>query len=149
MYKLFSFSFFLFLSNTAFSQVEKKAEIKNIIEINPEFPGGQNELFRFIGKNLRYPANSREKGNMGTIYVQYIIDSTGRVIKPVIKAQKLYKLKRKNIFSKIQTLQVDNDIDLAEECLRIVKLMPEWKPGTQDGKPVQVTYTLPIKFKIE
>ena len=126
-----------------------QTEKKTFIEVQPEFPGGISEMFKFLGKNIRYPANSREKGIMGTLYVGFVIDSTGKIENPIIKAQKLYRVKKKNIFSKPQVETVESDADLAKECLRIISIMPVWKAGTQDGKPVRVAYTLPIKFSID
>jgi periplasmic protein TonB len=139
----------LLISNKIFTQVKMQTNKKDTIEIQPEFPNGQNEMFRFIGKNMRYPATPRNNGIQGTLYVGFVVDSTGKLENINIKAQRLYKLKRKNVLSKFQEEKVDSDEELAKECLRVVKLMPNWKPGTQNGKPVRVAYTLPLKFKIE
>ena len=110
---------------------------------------GVTEMFKFIGKNLKYPAKPRDNGIMGNVYVGFVVDSTGKVENPIIRAQKLYKMKKKNIFSKPEMEKVESDADLAAECLRLVKSMPEWKPGSINGKLVPVAYTLPLKFLIE
>ena len=147
MYKFFFF--FLFISNTVFSQIASSKVEKDTIYVNPEYPGGQTEMFRFIGKNLKYPPNSRNNGVIGINYIGFVINSTGNIQDPVIKKQKLFRMKKKNLFSKVQLEEVESDVDMAEECMRIVKLMPKWKPGSIDGKFVRVAYTLPIKFSIE
>jgi protein TonB len=140
---------FLFISNTAFSQIAPNNVVKDTVYVNPEYPGGATQMFQFMGKNLRYPANSRNNGIMGILYVGFIVDSTGKIQDPIIKKQKLYKLKKKNVFSKAQLEEVESDAEMAEECLRIVKLFPNWKPGSINGKFVPVAYTLPIKFSLE
>ena len=139
----------LLFSNKLFAQVKMQTNKKDTIEIQPEFPTGQTEMFRFIGKNMTYPATPRNNGIQGTLYVGFVVDSTGELEGINVKAQRLYKLKRKNILSKFQEEKIESDMELANECIRVVKLMPKWKPGTQNGKPVRVAYTLPLKFKLE
>ena len=139
---------FLFLSNTVFSQIEPKKVKNDTVYVNPEFPGGQNEMFKFIGKNLKYPSASRDKGIMGIIYIGFVVDSTGKIENQLVKAQRLYKLKRKNRFSNLEKEEIEGDADLAEECLKVVRAMPKWKPGSMNGKIVRVAYTLPMRFEI-
>jgi periplasmic protein TonB len=139
----------LLFSNSVFAQVKMQTNKKDTVEFQPEFPTGQTEMFRFIGKNMRYPETPRNNGIQGTLYVGFVVDSTGKLENINIKAQRLYKLKRNKILSKFQEEKVEKDDELANECLRVVKLMPNWKPGTQNGKPVRVAYTLPLKFKLE
>ena len=98
-------------------------------QVLPEFSGGREELFKYLGKNIRYPKDARENGLEGTVYVGFVIDRDGS-IKDVTLRKDTYKI-------------------LAEEAMRIIKTMPNWNPGLIDGEKVRFSYTLPIKFKLE
>jgi TonB family protein len=95
-----------------------------LVEQQPEFEGGFEALLKFIKKNLRIPTGS--KNVSGTVYVSFIVGRDGS----------------------LQDVKVLRGIsaDLDAEALRVVKLMPKWKPGKQNGKPVLVRFNLPIKF---
>jgi TonB family protein len=95
----------------------------------PEFNGGQLEMFQFLGNNTVYPKSSRESGIEGTVYVGFVVNKLGEIV----------DVKTKRGVSKL----------LDREAVRVVKSMPNWKPGKQDGELVRVAYTLPIKFKLE
>lgn len=107
----------------------QEGDVFEIVEEMPEFPGGQNELNKFIDKNLHYPEIAYKKGLQGNVIVQIIIDKDGSVIKPKI----------------IRSLEPSLD----NEALRIIGLMPKWKPGKQREKVLKVRYTFPIQFKID
>lgn len=101
-----------------------------ISETMPEFPGGQYALFKFISKNLNYPKDAKKKGIQGKVMVQFIVEKDGtigdiRIIRSVSP-------------------------DLDKEAIRVFSLptMPKWKPGTSDGEPVRVRYSVPITFKL-
>lgn len=100
-----------------------------IVEQMPEFPGGLSELNAFISKNIRFPALAAENGISGKVYLTFVIDKYGKV-------------------SKIRVLRgIGGGCD--EEAIRVVKMMPTWKPGRQGGVEVPVSYNLPINFKIQ
>lgn len=107
----------------------QEGDVFEIVEEMPEFPGGQNELNKFIDKNLHYPEIAYKKGLQGNVIVQIIIDKDGSVTKPKI----------------IRSLEPSLD----NEALRIIGLMPKWKPGKQREKVLKVRYTFPIQFKID
>lgn len=92
-----------------------------------EFPGGEVELMNFIGNNLKYPITAKEDHVQGRVYVRFYIDRNGIVQKP-------YILKG-----------VREDLD--KEVLRIIKLMPKWKPAYSNNNPVGVALSLPVNFK--
>jgi TonB family protein len=100
-----------------------------VIEKMPEFPGGQQALLNYIGRNLRYPVEAQMKGIQGTVIVRFVVTSTGKVNKVEV-IRKLFPA-------------------LDAESVRVVASLPEWIPGEQKGKKVNVYYTLPIKFKLE
>jgi protein TonB len=99
------------------------------VKDKPEYPGGEKAMFKFIQKNSIYPAIPKENGVEGKVYVQFVIDETGKVINPVIKKG------------------VDTYLDA--EAIRVVSLFPRWKPGKQRDIPVPVTFILPINFNLE
>ena len=99
------------------------------IEQKPEFPGGETALLKYIGKNIKYPRKARWKGIQGTTYINFVIDKNGNVI-DVVVAHGINSL-------------------LDAEAVRVIKSMPKWKPGKQEGKNVSVKYTVPIKFKLK
>jgi len=92
----------------------------------PEFPGGHREFVKFISKNVEYLEIAREYGIEGTVYVGFVVEADGSITQ-VNVARGLFK-------------------PLDEEAVRVVKLMPAWKPGKQKGKPVRVRYKVPISF---
>ncbi len=107
---------------------EAKPQIFTYVEQMPDFPGGQTELMKFLQKNLRYPAAARENGIEGRVVLQFVVDENGKI-------------------SDLQTLR-DIGGGCAEEATRVVKQMPPWKPGKQNGNPVKVYFKLPVTFKL-
>ena len=101
-----------------------------ISETMPEFPGGQYALFKFISKNLNYPKDAKKKGIQGKVMVQFIVEKDG-----TIGNIRIYK-------------GISPELD--KEAIRVFSLptMPKWKPGTSDGEPVRVRYSVPITFKL-
>ena len=109
-------------------EVEEQ-EIFIIVENQPEFPGGEQALYKFIRDNVKYPSLARETGIEGTVYIQFVVEPDGRV-------------------SNVKVVRsVGGGCD--EEAVRVVKAMPKWKPGSQRGKNVRVSFTLPIKFSLQ
>ena len=106
-------------SDTTFVEVEKK----------PEFPGGQSALFEYLKSEIDYPEKSRKREVEGTVIVQFVVDKDGSLTD--VKIQKSV--------SKL----------LYEEAKRVVREMPNWKPGRHDGKVVRVRYRVPIRFRLE
>lgn len=105
---------------------EEEMHIYVVVEDDPEFPGGKDSLRAFIQRNLQYPQLARDKHIEGKVYVTFVVEKDGT----------------------ITNIKVLRDIGggCGAEAVRVVKLMPKWKPGTQRGKPVRVQYNLPINF---
>jgi protein TonB len=101
----------------------------NTIEIPPAFPGGMDALSRFLSKNIRYPHMASESGIEGRITVQFIVDWEGNI-------------------TGVQTTGAKVGAGLEEEAMRVVKIMPKWKPGRQNGQSVNVRYSLPVGFHL-
>ena len=109
--------------------VEQDNKVYNSVEQMPEFPGGVAEMMKFLQMNIKYPPTAAANKIEGRVIVQFIIDATGQVgdVKVV--------------------RSVDEELDA--EAVRVVKSMPKFTPGRQDGKAVAVWYTLPISFKLQ
>jgi periplasmic protein TonB len=100
----------------------------DIVEIMPEFPGGTEALLKYIRDNTKYPEIAKANGIEGTVYVQFVVDTTGNLV---------------NI-----GIGKGPHRCLNEEGLRVVKSMPVWKPGMQNGQRVRVKFVVPIKFQL-
>jgi TonB family protein len=99
-----------------------------IVEQMPEFQGGELGLRKFVANNIKYPVYAQDHGIQGKVYVNFIIDQDGSV---------------RNI-----SVAVSVDPVLDAEAKRVISLMPKWKPGFQRGKPVRVSYTVPVTFEL-
>ena len=109
-------------------EIEAPQQIFTIVEQMPEFPGGEEELFKYLGKNIKYPSMARENGITGTVYVTFVVEGNGEI-------------------SDVKKLRgIGGGCD--EEAMRVVKAMPSWRAGKQNGKSVRVQYNLPIKFTL-
>ena len=99
-----------------------------VVEQMPQFPGGFAEMMKYLANNIKYPSEAHKNGTQGRVTVQAIIDTEGRVTNTrVIKGADPY---------------------LDAEAIRVVSSMPKWSPGMQDGKPVNVKFTIPVMFRL-
>lgn len=106
-----------------------------VVQNMPEFPGGGlPKLMEFIRQNIKYPQSALQSKLEGRVIVQVVIDKDGSVIQPKI------------LRSINPVLSIDNAF--CEEALRIVSIMPKWKPGSQHGIPVKVKFTFPVRFTL-
>lgn len=103
--------------------------IYRIVEQMPEFPGGVREMYRFLGENLKYPADAQRANVQGKIFVRFVVEKDGSI-------------GEKNV---LESLGYGCD----EELLRVISLMPKWESGRQNGKKVRTYYTLPCSFTLE
>lgn len=99
-----------------------------VVEDLPEFPGGAAEFMKWLTKNLRYPPYARQQKLQGRVVTQFIVNADGslsdlKVVQPV-------------------------DPSLDREALRVLRMMPAWKPGQQDNKPCRTMVCIPIVFKL-
>jgi len=112
-------------------EVAEEPQIFTIVEENPEFPGGEVELFKYLGKNTKYPAIAKDAGIQGIVYVQFVVMEDGSI--------------NPNMITILRGVHPALD----NEAIRVVKKMPKWKPGRQRGKPVRVYYKLPFRFTLK
>jgi protein TonB len=109
-------------------EVVEEEQIFTIVEEMPTFPGGEAELFKYLGKNIKYPQMATDAGISGVVYVTFVVGKDGKI-------------------TDVKVLRgIGGGCD--EEAVRVVKSMPPWKPGKQRGKPVTVQYNLPIRFTL-
>ena len=108
----------------------KAPEILIRSEVMPSFPGGPAELMKYLFKNINYPSLARENGLEGKVIVNFYVDTDGSIKNPTI---------------------VKDPVGggCAEEAIRVIKAMPKWAPGSNNGVPVKVYYTLPVSFKLQ
>lgn len=99
-----------------------------IVEELPEFPGGMSQFVQWLNTALRYPANARTRKMEGTVLVSFIVEKDG-----TITGHKLVQ-HASSVFN--------------QEAMRVIKLMPKWKPGTNHGKPVRTVVAVPIVFAL-
>ncbi len=109
--------------------VKDSVEIFTPIDQNPEFPGGMAELFKFLGKNIKYPADAVSEGITGRVHVKMIVNEDGSL----------------SDFQVIESLHPSLD----KEAIRVLKEMPLWQPAYQKGVAVKCNYTLPVKFSLD
>jgi TonB family protein len=104
-------------------------EIFTMVENAPEFPGGVEKMYEYIGQNLVYPKTAQRDNIQGKVFVKFVVTKDGDI-------------------GKIETLKgIGHGCE--EEVARILANMPTWKAGEQDGEKVNVYYTMPIKFQMQ
>ena len=106
-----------------------EGEIFEVVEQNPQFPGGDQALMAWLTKNLKYPSVAQENGIQGRVMVSFVVNKDGSIVDPKI------------------IRSVDPSLD--KEAIRVVSAMPKWTPGRQRGKTVRVKYSLPVTFRLQ
>jgi protein TonB len=109
-------------------KVVEEPKVFNVVEQMPEYPGGDAELFKFIQNNIQYPSMERDNDIQGKVIVGFVVMEDGAIADVTIKRA------------------VSPGLD--KEASRVVRLLPKFKPGKQQGKAVRVNYVLPIVFKL-
>ena len=109
--------------------VPESKKVYESVEQMPEFPGGMEEMMKFLQGNIQYPANAAKNKIEGRVVLQFVVEKDGQIGEVKVARP------------------VDPELDA--EALRVVKSMPNFIPGRQDGKPVAVWYTIPISFKLQ
>lgn len=99
------------------------------VEKMPEFPGGDAALLKYISSHVRYPVICQENGIQGMVSVSFVINEKGEV-------------------TNVKALR-GNDPNLEREAVRVVQTLPLWKPGKQGGRAVKVSFTVPVRFKLQ
>ena len=108
---------------------EAKEETLTVVDVMPQYPGGDRELLKFIAQSIKYPTDAQEAGVQGRVIRSFVVDTKGNIVEPKI------------------IRGIDPSLDA--EALRVIGMMPRWTPGRQDGKAVRVLYTVPITFRLQ
>lgn len=109
--------------------IEQVAPILTIVEVMPSFEGGEEAMYTWLGNNIKYPQVAKETGITGTVIVTFVVEKEGNI-------------------SDVRVLK-DIGGGCGDEAVRVVKSMPKWKSGKQNGVPVRVQFNLPIRFTLE
>lgn len=108
---------------------EAKEETLTVVDVMPQYPGGDRELLKFIAQSIKYPTDAQEARVQGRVICSFVVDKKGNIVEPKI------------------IRGIDPSLDA--EALRVIGMMPRWTPGRQDGKAVRVLYTVPITFRLQ
>ena len=108
---------------------EEENKVFDVVEQMPSFPGGQAALIQWLSSNMKYPTIAAENGVQGRVIVQFVVEKDGSVTDVHVAKS------------------VDPSLD--KEAARVVKAMPKWIPGKQNGSAVRVKYTVPVTFKLQ
>ena len=130
MKKLF-LALMLLMPMMGMAQEANDADDRVFVEVEkmPEFPGGQQAMLNFLKDNVHYPEIAKENGIQGRVICQFVVAKNGAI-------------------EDVKVLRSGGDASLDKEALRVIKAMPNWQPGWQDGKPVRTRFNLPIIFKL-
>ena len=111
------------------TQAAEPEKVFDMVEQMPTFPGGQQELMAYLGKNIKYPTIAQENGTQGRVIIQFVVERDGT----------------------ISDVHVARGVDpyLDKEAVRVVQSMPKWIPGKQNGKAVRVKFTVPVMFRLQ
>ena len=108
---------------------EEETKVFDVVEQMPSFPGGDAELMKFLNSHIKYPAVAEENGIQGRVVATFVVERDGSITDvKVIKS-------------------VDPSLD--KEAIRVLKSMPKWIPGKQNGSAVRVKYTVPVTFRLQ
>ena len=114
--------------NFFYSQTEQENKIYDIVDVRPEFPGGEIALLRFLAENINYPQSAIDSGIQGTIFIKFIVEVDGRI-------------------TNVEVIRgIGGGCD--EEAIRVVQTMPKWTPGIYEGNYVRSRTAIPIRFVI-
>ena len=122
---LIVFCLFMFFQNI---NAQEKSKVYEKVDVMPEYPGGTQTLINSILGEIKYPEEAKKDGIMGKVLVQFIVDKDGKITDPKV------------------IHGIGHDCDA--EALRVVKLLKPFKPGMEEGKPVNVKMVLPIMFTL-
>lgn len=110
--------------------LDAQEQVHTVVDEMPQFPGGEQALYAYLGSNIRYPEMERESEIQGRVYIRFVVETDGAI-------------------TNVTTLRgVSGGPGLEREAMRVVSAMPKWTPGKMAGKPVRVQYNLPVSFKL-
>ena len=114
--------------NPAWALEKENDTVFQIVEEMPKFPGGEKAMMEFVAKNIEYPQEAKDNNIQGRVFISFVVEKDGSIGEAKVMRG------------------IGGGCD--EAAMRVVKAMPKWKPGMQKGKPVRVSYMMPIFFKL-
>ena len=107
----------------------QEENVFTVVEVMPVYPGGEEARIKFIQENIKYPKEALKNNISGTVFITFIIEKDGKI-------------------TNVKALRgIGGGCD--EEAIRVISMMPNWKPGTQRGQAVRVQFNMPIKFNLD
>ena len=117
-------------ANIVVEDIVEEETVFQVVEQQPEFPGGMKALMKYLQDNISYPRISRDNNSQGRSFIRFVVNADGSI-------------------QGVEVLKSSGDIYLDKEAVRVVESMPKWSPGKQAGKPVRVFFTLPVVFRLQ
>jgi protein TonB len=117
-------------ANIVVEDVVEEETVFQVVEQQPEFPGGMKALMKYLQENINYPRVSRDNNSQGRAFIRFVVNTDGSI-------------------QGVEVLKSSGDMYLDKEAVRVVSGMPKWKPGRQSGKNVRVYFTLPVVFRLQ
>lgn len=144
---------------------EVKEEVDSVyiyVDIMPQFPGGKDKLKKLLTENIRFPVVSAEYGMSATVFIEFVVNADGSIRdikvldKSFTRSFLLDEIVVVGYGSKGMVERRDANLSywedaenrIKKECLRVIKMMPQWQPGKLYGSPVAVSLVLPVSFRI-
>lgn len=113
-------------------------EVRSMVEIPAEFPGGRTEFNKYVARNLKYPKKALKQQLVGNVYVEFVVNTDGSIITSTVKAV------RKERLGKASNAILDPDCQ--REAVRLIKGSPRWAPATRNGRPEQQAMIIGVPF---
>ena len=117
-------------ANIVVEDIVEEETVFQVVEQQPEFPGGMKAMMKYLQDNINYPRISRDNNSQGRAFIRFVVNADGSI-------------------QGVEVLKSSGDIYLDKEAVRVVEGMPKWTPGKQAGKPVRVFFTLPVVFRLQ
>ena len=108
---------------------EKNQKVFDVVEQMPQFPGGSMALFEYLMQNVKYPEDAEKQKVEGSVIANFVVEADGTIANVDVS---------RPVFPSLDA-----------EAIRVLKAMPKWTPGRQDGKAVRVRYVVPVRFKLK
>ena len=117
-------------ANIVVEDIVEEETVFQVVEQQPEFPGGMKAMMKYLQDNINYPRISRDNNSQGRAFIRFVVNADGSI-------------------QGVEVLKSSGDIYLDKEAVRVVESMPKWSPGKQAGKTVRVVFTLPVVFRLQ
>ena len=132
--RLWYLSIFILCVSFRYSFAQTKDTTENVnkvfvaVEVPPQFPGGNQRFFEYLARNVRYPLEARRNNIQGKVFISFVVKRDGKLADPMI----------------VRSLSPETDA----EAIRLINLSPHWTPGIQNGRAVDVAYTIAVTFRM-